>query len=301
MNGLLNIYKNAGMTSHDVVHKIRKKCGIKKVGHGGTLDPMAQGVLPICIGQATRISGFLLDKDKTYGATMTLGATTDTYDREGEVLTLRPVHVTQQQIKEATASFLGVIDQVPPMYSALKKDGKKLYEYAREGITLDIPARKVTIHQLEVVRVDLPEVDLIVSCSKGTYIRSLIYDLGEMLGCGAHMSALERLQSGPFRVEDSILLNDLLEMDLEDIQKILIPMEKALSHMETVEIAEASKKYLVNGVVLYGRNIQGTLDDRRPGELVQLLCQGVFYGVGEIFLDGNWKKIKPKFIFSKEK
>lgn len=301
MDGVLNIYKEEGMTSHDVVWKVRKKCGTKKVGHTGTLDPMATGVLPVCVGQATRISQFLLDKDKTYRAVLKLGVTTDTYDREGTVVKTAPVEMSKEEIIQAAGEFVGVIDQVPPMYSALKKDGKKLYEYAREGIVLDIPARKVTIHSLKVLDVDLPEVEILVSCSKGTYIRSLIHDLGQRLGCGAHMTGLERLESGIFRKENAIPVSRFLEMEREEIEKALIPMEDALKAMPRVEIWEQSKKYLINGAVLYGRNIKGSLDGRLPGQLVRLFCAETFHGVGEIFMDGTIVKIKPKCIFNKEK
>lgn len=301
MDGVLNLYKEAGMTSHDVVYKVRKKCGTKKVGHTGTLDPMATGVLPICVGQATRISQFLINKDKTYRAVLELGVTTDTYDSEGTVVKTSVVDATEEEVREKAKAFQGVIDQIPPMYSALKKDGKKLYEYAREGIKLDIPPRQVTIHRLDVMRVDLPEVEILVSCSKGTYIRSLIHDLGEALGCGAHMTELERLESGPFHKEDAIPIKIFLEMDLEEIEKALVPMEDALDRMPSVEIVEESKKYLINGAVLYGRNIAGTLESLVPGEMVRLFCLGTFHGVGEIFIDGSITKIKPKCIFNKEK
>jgi tRNA pseudouridine55 synthase len=301
MNGVLNLYKEPGMTSHDVVHLVRKKCNIRRVGHTGTLDPLAQGVLPICIGQATRISSYLLEKDKTYRATLQLGITTDTYDREGTIISTRPVEVTKELVDQAAASFLGSIHQRPPVYSALKKDGKKLYEYARAGIHVDIPTREVTIHTLQILRLEGSLVEMLVVCSKGTYIRSLVYDLGELLGCGAHMTALERVSSGPFHVDEAIRLPVFLDMDQTQIQQALIPMESVLTHLDTVIIDPPSLRYLVNGVMLYGRNIQGTLDPLQEGAGVRLFCQGDFYGIGQVFMDDTVKKIQPKFIFNKEK
>lgn len=301
MNGVINVYKKAGMTSHDVVYHLRKIYKTKKVGHTGTLDPMAEGVLPVCIGAATRISGYLLDKDKTYRATLMLGVETDTYDREGTVVRQRPVDVQPRQILEAVEGFVGPQEQVPPIYSALKKDGKKYYEYARKGIPLEIPSRPVIIHRMEVTRIDLPYVELDVSCSKGTYIRSLVHDMGEKLGCGAHMTALERTSSGSFFKKDALTLDRLYEMTMEELEAHLVPMETALSHLPSVQVRKESLKYLINGVVLFGRNLETDLINLAPQSHVLLFCGDVFYGIGEIFTENALLKIKPKCIFNEEK
>ena len=212
-SGIINVYKEPGYTSFDVVARLRGILHIKKIGHTGTLDPDATGVLPVCFGKATKVCDLLTDKEKEYKAVMRLGVTTDTLDISGKVLTTSLVEVTKEQIVEAIESFVGDIMQVPPMYSALKVNGKKLYELAREGIEIPREARPVTIHYIDIVDISLPDVTFVVGCSKGTYIRTLCDDIGKKLGCGAAMASLIRTQVDVFKLEDSI--------DLDTIQKLV--------------------------------------------------------------------------------
>ncbi|MEE9198648.1 MAG: tRNA pseudouridine(55) synthase TruB, partial [Dehalococcoidia bacterium] len=205
INGVLNLCKPTGLTSFDIVRLVKGLTHQKRVGHGGTLDPLASGVLPICIGQATRITEFLAEAAKIYEARIVLGVATDTYDAEGEVvLTADPSSVTRERMEEALGSFRGTIEQVPPMYSALKHQGKRLYELARAGVVVERQKRTALIHRLEISEWDPPEVTLHVECGRGTYIRSLADDLGQALGCGAHLKELVRHKTGPFDIRDAL-------------------------------------------------------------------------------------------------
>lgn len=227
--GFLNIDKPAGMTSHDVVAKIRRGLGIKKVGHAGTLDPMATGVLVICVGGATRLSEYVMQSTKKYRAHIRLGITTETYDAEGEVQQIRDAsQITQADVESILPRFLGDIQQVPPMYSAIKQGGRKLYEAARAGETIERQPRPVHIDKLDVVAWNLPDFTLDVVCSAGTYIRSLAYDMGEALGVGAHLSGLVRLASGVFQQSNAVSLDVLLSTP-EWGEKYLIPPQLALA------------------------------------------------------------------------
>ena len=205
MFGFLNVYKPKGITSHDVVAQLRRATKIKQIGHTGTLDPFAEGVLPVCIGKATRLIEYL-DDDKEYLATVQFGAITDTYDLEGDIVEHFDKKVTEEEVIEALKSFEGEISQTPPIYSALNVDGKKLYEYAREGKTVDIKSRKVTIHKIELKSFDVEKqtAEILVGCSKGTYIRSIANDLGKNLGCGGYLVNLIRTKAGKFFVENAI-------------------------------------------------------------------------------------------------
>ena len=191
VNGILNVYKEKGYTSHDVVAKLRGIVGQKKIGHTGTLDPDAEGVLPVCLGRATKVCDMLTEKDKTYEAVLLLGKETDTQDISGTVLRVGETEgLTQEQVKDCVMSFVGEYDQIPPMYSALKVNGKKLYELAREGKTIERKSRKVEIKEIRILEMALPRVRMEVSCSKGTYIRTLCHDIGEKLGCFGCMESL---------------------------------------------------------------------------------------------------------------
>ncbi|PJF41505.1 MAG: tRNA pseudouridine(55) synthase TruB [Chloroflexi bacterium] len=244
--GFLNIDKPRGMTSHDVVARIRRGLRIKKVGHAGTLDPMATGVLVICLGPATRLSEYVMPGTKQYRATMRLGVTTTTYDAEGEVLQERDVsHITQDDIEHALAQFRGDIAQVPPMYSAVKRGGRKLYELARAGEVVERPPRPVTIHALEIVQCDLPDVVLDVTCSAGTYIRSLAHDVGETLNVGAHLTALTRTASGAFLLDDALELDALF--DHPDWQQCLLAPEVALADMPAVQLDDVDVNDIQHG------------------------------------------------------
>ena len=220
--GFLNIYKPVGITSHDVVAKMRKITGIKQIGHTGTLDPFAEGVLPVCIGKATRLIEYLKD-DKEYLATVQFGASTTTYDRDGEIVFTSDKKVLEEDVRRALENFKGEISQTPPLYSAIKIKGKKLYEYARKGEIIEVQPRKVTIENIELksFNFDLQQAEILIKCSKGTYIRSIAYDLGQLLECGAHLIKLVRTQAGNFRIEDSIELRD--EMNI--IDNIITPVD----------------------------------------------------------------------------
>lgn len=229
------------MTSHDVVAKVRRLCrnsvGKTKVGHAGTLDPLATGVLVICLGYATRLSEYAMQSTKKYRATVHLGIETDTYDAEGEVIAENDAsHITLEQVKESFQSYIGDIKQLPPMYSAIKKDGKKLYELAREGIEIEREARPVTIHSIEIVAWDNPVAVLDVTCGAGTYIRSLAHDIGEQLNTGAHLSGLIRSRSGAFAVEDAISLDTLLES--ESWQESITAPSDALTDWNAIHLTD---------------------------------------------------------------
>jgi len=232
--GILNIDKAQNMTSHDVVSAVRRITGIKRVGHTGTLDPMASGVLPVCIGKSTRIMEYLDLDLKTYRCTMILGIDTDTQDIWGTEISRRAVDVSEDDVRRVFSAFSGLITQTPPMYSALKVNGKKLYEYAREGKTVEVKSRQIYIHKMIIEDVDLSgeekKVTFIVECSKGTYVRTICRDAGEALGCGAALCALERIQSGIFSVGDAIKLEDLQKTSREQLQSMLIPSWAPLIH-----------------------------------------------------------------------
>lgn len=211
-SGIINVYKEKGFTSFDVVAKLRGILRTKKIGHTGTLDPDAEGVLPVCIGRATKVCDILTDKDKVYEAVMLLGVETDTQDTSGEVLCEKPVEADKDAVEKAILSFVGEYDQVPPMYSALKVNGKKLYELAREGKTVERKARRVNIFSIEILEIDLPRVRMSVHCSKGTYIRTLCHDIGNMLGCGGCMDKLLRTKVGVFELKDTLKLAQIDEL-----------------------------------------------------------------------------------------
>lgn len=240
MNGIINLYKPLGITSHGAVNRVRRIFSIKKVGHTGTLDPEADGVLPICVGKGTKLSGLLTDSDKAYRAVLRLGLVTDTQDAQGKVLVQNAVHISEDKFLEAVKLFIGEISQVPPMYSAIKQNGKKLYELARQGIEVPRQPRQVTIHDIEISEFDGEQAVLQVSCSKGTYIRTLCHDIGQKLGCGAIMQQLTRTASGRFRLEESISLEQLEEMK----EKALVPVDQMfLDYPAYVADAEQEKRF----------------------------------------------------------
>ena len=226
INGVINIYKEAGFTSHDVVAKLRGLVKQKKIGHTGTLDPAAEGVLPVCLGNATKLCDLITDWDKTYEAVLLLGRSTDTQDTTGETLLERPVEADEETVRTVIASFEGDYDQVPPMYSALKVDGKKLYELARAGKEVERKARPVYISKLEILSVDLPRVRMRVTCSKGTYIRTLCHDIGEKLGCGGCMEHLLRARVGHFPVEVALRLSEIQELADTVIRELHLTAEE---------------------------------------------------------------------------
>ena len=249
IHGIINVYKEKGYTSHDVVAKLRGIAGQKKIGHTGTLDPDAEGVLPVCLGKATKVCELLTDKDKTYRAVLFLGQTTDTQDASGTVLETSDVsNLNEAQVTEAVQSFVGEYAQIPPMYSALKVGGKKLYELAREGKTVERKARNVMIHSIKILRVDLPRVEMEVSCSKGTYIRTLCHDIGEKLGVGGCMESLLRVQVGRFVLADSLRLSEIQKAKEDgNLEKILQPIDSVFEQYRAVWIRPDQEKRLQNG------------------------------------------------------
>ena len=243
VDGVLLIDKPVGLSSNDALIKAKRVVNAKKAGHTGTLDPFATGLLPLCFGEATKFSQDLLEADKTYDAVVHLGITTTTGDTEGEAVETRPVDVTVEQIEAALARFRGPIMQIPPMYSALKRDGKALYEYAREGIVLEREARPVTIHKLEMLAYDAPMLTIRVTCSKGTYVRVLGEDIGAELGCGAHLNALRRIQVGNLTTDGMVTLEQLQAHD--NPLSLLAPVDALLSSFPRVELtAELAARFL---------------------------------------------------------
>ena len=252
INGILNIYKEKGYTSHDVVARLRGIAGQKKIGHTGTLDPEAEGVLPVCLGRATKVCDMLTDKDKTYEAVLLLGRVTDTQDTTGKVLSERPVNdpdlpggpVTEQKAEECIRGFIGTYDQIPPMYSALKVGGKKLYELAREGKTVERKSRRVMIYDIRIKDISLPRIRMEVDCSKGTYIRTLCHDIGEKLGCGGCMEQLLRIRAGRFPIEASRKLDEVEKLVRAGrLEEILIPVDQMFEDLGEIRL-KAQYNYL---------------------------------------------------------
>lgn len=249
-SGIINVYKEAGFTSFDVVAKLRGILKIKKIGHTGTLDPDATGVLPVCIGKATKLCDMLTDKDKVYECTMILGIETDTYDMSGRILDRKSVTSTEEEVEKVVNSFVGDILQVPPMYSALKVNGKKLYELAREGKEIERKPRPVTIFSIDILEMALPEVSIRIHCSKGTYIRSLCHDIGEALGCGCAMKTLVRTRVSQFDILDAKTLDEIERIAKNgNIDGIMIGIADVFEGLGTVFVipTEEALKIAVNG------------------------------------------------------
>lgn len=250
-DGILNVYKEKGYTSHDVVAKLRGILHMKKIGHTGTLDPDAEGVLPVCLGRGTRLCQLLTDKDKEYEALLKLGTETDTQDTSGKVLAEKPVRITPEQLKVLIGSFVGEIEQVPPMYSAIKVNGKKLYELARAGKEVERQARRIRIYGIDICQVELPFVRLRVRCSRGTYIRTLCHDIGQAAGCGGCMAELTRLRSGQFSREDSLTLAQIEELAREgDLDRHILPVDAFFSELPALTLSESLDKLAHNGNAL---------------------------------------------------
>lgn len=243
VNGIINVYKEKGYTSFDVVAKMRGIFGQKKIGHTGTLDPDAQGVLPVCLGKATKVCDLLTDKDKVYKAAMLLGIQTDTLDISGKVCNKAMVNVTEQQVRDVISTFVGTIEQVPPMYSALKVNGKKLYELAREGKTIERKARKVSIYDITIDEICLPEVVMTVSCSKGTYIRSLCDDIGTKLGCYGCMKELLRTKVACFDIGDAYKISEIEKLK----ESIVLPVDMLFENIPAVNTVLMAQKLIENG------------------------------------------------------
>lgn len=271
--GFLNVYKPRGLTSHDVVARLRRVTKIKQIGHTGTLDPFAVGVLPVCIGKATKLIEYLED-DKEYLATVQFGKTTETYDLEGQVTATFDKKVTKEEVLSALDSFRGEINQIPPVYSAIKVNGKKLYEYARQGEEVQIKSRKVFISKLELEKFDETNqtVILCIACSKGTYIRSIAHDLGQKLDCGGYLTALERTKAGMFYIEKATELDEF--KTIEDIESRLInPLE--VMQLPKYNLNEIEKEKVSHGLPLRNANFNDS-------DIVFLVYSGKIYAVGMV-------------------
>ncbi|MGI6143112.1 MAG: tRNA pseudouridine(55) synthase TruB [bacterium] len=274
MQGILNILKPPGMTSHDVVDFIRRKLGLKRVGHTGTLDPPAAGVLVLLIGKATRLNQYLIGMDKVYRGEITFGVRTDTQDATGQVLSSQKVAITQAQVETAFSHFTGKIDQIPPMVSALQYRGKRLYQLAREGRRVSRSPRPIEIKRLELLEFyggkkdGRPKALFECCCSKGTYIRTLAADIGEYLGCGAHLSFLLRTAVGPYEVADSWLLEEIEECD--DLSARLLPLSSALAELPQVVVKPDMVKLITNGNRVYPGGVESISASLTPGQLVRL-------------------------------
>ena len=291
MNKIVNILKPTGMTSHDVVGKVRKILNIKKVGHTGTLDPDASGVLPICIGKATKVSELILNKDKSYICELTLGINTDTYDSSGEILERFDVKdLSIEKIEKAFDTQRGEIKQLPPMYSALKVNGKRMCDLVRAGRANEITLkyRDVNIKELNLLSVNENKIMFYVKCSKGTYVRSICYDIGKELGCGGHMSFLLRTSSGKFNLDNAITLEELESLYKEDkLDQHLYDIDYVLSNLNSIHINPLATKPYLNGGIVYKKGfIKGDFKD--DDTLVRVYSEGKFLGVGKFLkVDGT--------------
>ncbi len=280
MNGVILVNKERDFTSFDVVAVMRGILKQKKIGHGGTLDPQAEGVLPVFLGDATKLCDFLPYDDKCYEAEMTLGLTTETEDIWGEPVRTKAVNVSEDAVREAVLSFTGAYDQVPPMYSAKKVNGKKLYEYARQGIVVERKAEHVFIEKLEILSINLPKVAFRVYCSKGTYIRTLCSDIGEKLGCGACMSALKRIKHGNFELSEAHTLKEIEELVHTDkTAEILICIEDLFPDLPKLSVTETGMKPLSNGNKLALADLETDVETE-DGKMYRILdMSGIFRAI----------------------
>ena len=288
-HGMINVYKEPGYTSHDVVARLRGILKQKKIGHTGTLDPAAQGVLPVCLGIGTRLCDLLTDRDKTYCAVLLLGQETDTQDTTGKVLREereKAMTLDEENIRHTVGEFIGDYNQIPPMYSALKVQGKKLYELARQGKTVEREARPVKIYEIEIEEISLPRIRLTVSCSKGTYIRTLCHDIGEALGCAGCMEQLTRTRAAGFRIEDSLKLGEIEALAGEGrIAERIVPVEAALSDYPALASRPEADGLVHNGNPCFARQLEGTdqqIKEPGDGQLFRMYdSQGLLMGLYE--------------------
>lgn len=293
MDGVINIRKEKGYTSFDVVAKLRGILHMKKIGHTGTLDPEAEGVLPVVLGKATKLVDLLTDKQKTYEALVHLGIETDTQDMTGKILAECPVNVTEEDVRNVIKGFLGEQQQVPPMYSALKVDGKKLYELAREGITIERKARTVYFYEIDVRQIEMPYVRISVTCSKGTYIRTLCHDIGQKLGCGACMEELLRTRSGNFCLEDSMTLAQVEDaVKNGTIEERITQISQVLGDYPKILCSPQGDRLLANG-----NAIPAGLTDRQHHDGWVRMCdsQGEFKGIYQ--WDDSRRRYQPQKMF----
>jgi len=292
ISGILLIDKSPGPTSFDVVRRVKGLLKVRKVGHLGTLDPFATGLLVLCLGQATKLAPFLMGEPKTYEAIIRLGVATDTQDLTGEVIAHSDKLPEPEEVFAAAARFVGEIEQIPPMYSAVHHQGQRLYKLARRGQEVERRPRPATIHRLEVVKLALPEVAVTVTCSAGTYIRTLAADLGAALGCGGHLTALRRLAAGPFRVEDALTLEALGQMTLEERRKRLIPLPNCLPGLPAVVVGEGEARRLRQG-----QAILGLINGFQPGQRVRVLAGPELVAVAQVRHAAGQLALTPLRVF----
>ncbi len=299
MDGIITIYKEKGFTSHDVVAKLRGICKMRRIGHTGTLDPDAEGVLPVCLGKATKLCELLTDKEKEYRVTMLLGVETDTQDLSGTVLAEYPVSCGEEEVIAAIRSFVGEYDQIPPMYSAVKVNGKRLYELARAGIEVERKARRIEIREIEIEAIELPKVTMRVVCSKGTYIRTLCYDIGRTLGCGAAMESLLRTKSGQFLLENSLKLQEVQQrMDEGRLEECVIRPDALFMDYPAAQVKEAGEKLLYNGNPV-PMELLAREDDTMPeeGSMIRIYdSHGEFIGLYRYQAERKWYRPKTLFL-----
>lgn len=299
INGMINVYKEAGFTSHDVVAKLRGILKQKKIGHTGTLDPDAVGVLPVCLGNGTRLCDMLADKDKEYVALMRLGIVTDTQDMSGRVLRQSVVSCKEEELRQTVLSFTGEYLQIPPMYSALKVNGKKLYELARQGKEIERAARPVTIKEIEILSIDMPFVKIRVECSKGTYIRTLCHDIGEKAGCGAAMETLVRTRVGRFTLEEAVTLSEIETMVQEGrIMQKIIPADYMFERFPKAVVKKEFRKRIDNGNFLFTdqvKMIEGKFEKRDSEQCRIYNDENIFCGIYEY--REKERQLKPVKMF----
>ena len=292
--GVIVINKHEGVTSHRIVQIMRKFFDTPRIGHTGTLDPMATGVLPILVGRAVKASDFLVAEDKEYIAEMTLGVRTDTDDITGEILEKCDEIPSEDKVFEAISSFIGEIEQIPPMYSAIKVGGVKLVDLAREGITIERKSRNVKINSIESEKISENVYKMRISCSKGTYIRTLCHDIGEKLGCGAAMSALERTKSGSFTIENSYTIEDLEKLTIEERAKLVMPTEELFVDCPAIDVNDFYAKLIRGGTELYQKKL-GTCYD--IGQFVRIKHKNVFIALGQIGEYEAGSAVRPVKLF----
>ena len=289
VHGIILLDKRLGVSSNKALQEVRRLFNANKAGHTGSLDPLATGLLPLCFGEATKVSALMLDDDKRYQVTMKLGVMTDTADVEGQVIETKPVpELSIEQIQCCLAKFMGLQAQVPPMYSALKLNGKKLYELAREGITVERAPRQITIYELHLLEATFDTLTLDVACSKGTYIRSLAEDIGHDLGCGATVIALRRSQAGQFLLENAKTIEQLSALTNDELQANLIACDKPLEKLPAVHLSEQQAK-----AISYGQDID--IESQKSESDYRLYAEGLFLGLGEYGING---KLHPKKLFN---
>lgn len=307
INGIINVYKERGFTSHDVVAKLRGILKQKKIGHTGTLDPEAEGVLPVCLGKATRVCDMLTEKDKVYEAVLLLGQTTDTQDTTGTVLETKKVAVTEEEVKRAIEGFTGTYSQIPPMYSALKVNGKKLCDLARAGVEVERTPREVTIYSITIEKIELPRVKMTVHCSKGTYIRTLCHDIGDRLGCGGCMESLLRTKVAQFTLKDSLRLDEIEkraqglwqtqqeELTAEMLSGIVVRTDTVFLEYPRLVAKAGFEKMLYNGNAMQTEWFTGWREEFKKESLRVYDSEERFIGVYSY--NSKYRDIRPIKIF----